>query len=290
MGTDETVETMRTLYERDPAPAGSLPPALAAAYDGGFVVPDGAPGERPYVLVNFIETLDGVISYTLPGEPYQGTVGGKSDIDHMVMGILRARSDAVIFGSGSLRVDTGHVHTPAFVSPPHAEAYAALRTALGKGNAPPLSVVVSGSGNVDLGERTFHTPGLRAVIVTTAAGDERLRGEQLPAGTEVRAVAATADGAVDVLPMMKLLADDYGVRVAVNEGGPLLLASFLAAGAVDEVFLTVAPQLAGRSDERPRRALVEGVAFSPADAPNARLLSVKQAGNHLLLRYAITAR
>src|SRR5512146_345595 len=285
------MEPLHTLYERDTAPAASLPPELAAAYDGGLVVPDGQPGERPYVLVNFIETLDGVISYTQPGEPYQGTVGGKSDIDHMVMGILRARADAVIFASGSLRENKGHIHTPAFVSPPQAEAYAAMRAALGKGETQPLSVVMSASGQIDLDERTFHAPGLRVIVVTTAVGEERLRGEALPAGVEVRAVDASqngaADGAVDVLAMLRLLADDYGVRVALNEGGPLVLASFLAVGAVDELFLTLAPQLAGRAAERPRRALVEGAAFSPADAPNARILSVKQAGEHLFLRYAI---
>jgi riboflavin biosynthesis pyrimidine reductase len=281
------METMHTLYERVPAPANTLPPELAAAYDGGLVVPDGQPGERPYVLVNFIETLDGVISYTQPGEPYEGTVGGKSDIDHMVMGILRARADAVIFGAGSLREDKGHIHTPAFVSPPQAEAYAAMRAALGKGETQPLSVVMSASGQIDLDERTFHAPDLRVVVVTTTVGKERLRGEALPAGVEVRAVDGTADDAVDVLATLRLLADDYGVRVALNEGGPLVLASFLAAGAVDELFLTLAPQLAGRAAEQPRRALVEGVAFSPTDAPNARVLSVKQAGDHLFLRYAI---
>jgi riboflavin biosynthesis pyrimidine reductase len=284
------METIHTLYERVPAPVDSLPPALAAAYDGGLIVPDGKPGERPYVLINFIETLDGVISYTQPGEAYQGTVGGKSDVDHLVMGILRARADAVIFGSGSLREDTGHVHTPAFVSPPHAAAYAAYRSALGKGDAPPISVVMSASGDIDLNERTFHTPDLRVVVTTTAAGQERLRGRALLTGVDVRAVDATADDEVDVLAALRLLADDYGVRVALNEGGPLVLASFLAAGAVDELFLTLAPQLAGRTTEIPRRALVEGVAFTPAIAPSTKLLSLKRAGNHLFLRYAIERR
>lgn len=285
------MEPIHTLYERTPAPRDSLPPALAAAYDGGLVIPDTQPGERPYVLVNFIESLDGVISYTLPGEPYQGTVGGKSDIDHMVMGILRARADAVIFGSGSLREDKGHIHTPAFISPPHAEVYAAYRRALGKGDSEPLSVVMSGSGQIDLNERTFHAPNLRIVVMTTAVGQERFRHETLPAGVEVRSVSASASASagseVDVLAMLQLLADDYGVRVALNEGGPLVLASFLAAGAVDELYLTLAPQLVGRTAETPRRALVEGAAFSPAEAPNAQLLSIKQAGNHLFLRFAI---
>lgn len=281
------IEPIQTLYERTPAPRDSLPPALADAYDGGLVIADAQPGERPYVLVNFIESIDGVIAYTQPGEPYQGTVGGMSDTDHMVMGILRARADAVIFGAGSLREDKGHVHTPAFVSPPQAEAYAAYRALLGRGGAEPISVVMSGSGQVDLGERTFHAPGLRVVIVTTPTGYERLRGEALPDGVEARTVAANPDGAVDVLAMLRLLADDYGVRVALNEGGPLVLASFLAAGAVDELFLTLAPQLIGRTDATSRRALVEGVAFSPQTAPNAQVLSVKRTGNHLFLRYGI---
>ncbi len=281
------IDAIHTLYERVPAPANSLPPALASAYDGGLVVPNRQSGDRPYVLVNFIETLDGVISYTQPGEPFQGTVGGKSDTDHMVMGILRARADAVIFGAGSLREDKGHIHTPAFVSPPHADAYAAYRGSLGYGSTLPISVVMSASGQIDLSERTFHTPDLRVVIVTTSTGEGRLRGEALPPGVDVRLVASAGDGTVDVRAMLRLLVDDYGVRVALNEGGPLVLASFLAADAVDEVFLTLAPQLAGRTVETPRRSLVEGVAFAPKLAPNAQLLSVKQAGNHLFLRYAI---
>lgn len=281
------IEPIHTLYERTPASADTLPPALAAAYDGGLVVPDGQPGERPYVLVNFIETLDGVISYTQPGEPYQGTVGGKSDTDHMVMGILRALADAVIFGAGSLREDTGHVHTPAFVYPPFAEEYAALRGAIGRESTNPMSVVMSASGQIDLNERTFHTPDLRVVVMTTQVGQQRLRGELVPPGVDVRVVAADPTGEVDVQAALRLLADEYGVRVALNEGGPLVLASFLAARAVDELFLTLAPQLAGRTLATPRRSLVEGVAFSPADAPNAQVLSVKQVANHLFLRYAI---
>jgi hypothetical protein len=111
------METMHTLYERVPAPASTLPPELAAAYDGGLVVPDGQPGERPYVLVNFIETLDGVISYTQPGEPYQGTVGGKSDIDHMVMGILRARADCVRTKATSTRPRSSPRRRPRLTRP-----------------------------------------------------------------------------------------------------------------------------------------------------------------------------
>ncbi len=84
-----------------------------------------------------------------------------------------------------------------------------------------------------------------------------------------------------------LLAREYGVRVALYEGGPTLLASFLGASLVDELFLTLAPQIAGRDGQHSRLALVEGHAFMPKDAPWETLLSVKLAGSHLLLRYRI---
>ena len=39
---------------------------------------------------------------------------------------------------------------------------------------------------------------------------------------------------------------------------------------MDELFLTMAPQFAGRSVARPRPALIEGMAFEPETAPWAR--------------------
>lgn len=284
------VGSFQLLYERELAPAETLPPALAALYDGGFVVPEGT-AERPYVLANFVSTLDGVVSYNQPGESGGGPISGESDEDHIVMGLLRARADAVIFGAGSLHEDSGHVRTPAFIYPALASEYAEYRKRLGKTGLP-LNVVVSGSGRLDLREPTFHTPGLRVLIATTAAGAKVLAGVALPPGVEVRAIAhemgsAEDGGGIALDALLAALGSDYGVRVALTEGGPKLLASFLAAGALDELFLTLAPQLAGRSDTSPRLALVQGLAFAPATAPWSELVSVRRAGSHLLLRYRL---
>ena len=115
---------------------------------------------------------------------------------------------------------------------------------------------MSGSGQIDLDERTFHAPDVRVVIVTTATGGAAAPWRDAARWRRgARGGGAAADAEVDVLAMLRLLAADYGVRVALNEGGPLVLASFLAAGAVDELFLTLAPQLAGRTREiAPARA------------------------------------
>ena len=85
--------------------------------------------------------------------------------------------------------------------------------------------------------------------------------------------------------VLQLLARDYGVHVALYEGGPTLLASFIERSMVDELFLTLAPQLAGRDAGLRRLSLLEGHAFMPIDALWTTLLSVKLAGSHLLLRY-----
>lgn len=283
------MEPIVTLYEREAAPAATLPAELAEVYGGGLLVPEGHPDGRPYVLVNFVETLDGVISYELPGQSGGGPISGESEGDHAVMGILRAVADAVIFGSGSLHEDSGHVRTPAFVYPPLANAYAALRQRLGKIAPQPLSVVVSASGKVNLAEPTFHTPDVRALIVTTEDGAARLAHASLPPTTEVRAVAADEHGGVQAVALLDLLASAYGVRVAVHEGGPRSLAPFLRAGLIDELFLTLSPSLAGRARGVARLALVEGLAYAPKEVPWATLLSAKLAGSHLLLRYHLGA-
>lgn len=292
-GAGETahMRALQSLYERFTEPDDMLPPALAALYGGSLKIPERTDGHRPYLLANFVSTLDGVVSFELPNESGGGPISGESEEDHMVMGLLRARTDAIIFGAGSLRSDSGHVRTPQFIFPALAEEFAAYRARLGTTELP-LNVVVSGSGNVDLREPTFSTPGLQVIIATTEAGATLLAGETLPLGVEVRAIAhevfSTAEGsrsAISMSALLSVLRSDYGVRVALTEGGPRLLASFVAAGLLDELFLTIAPQLAGRTDASPRLTLLEGLAFAPAMAPWATLLSLKRAGSHLLARY-----
>ena len=58
---------------------------------------------------------------------------------------------------------------------------------------------------------------------------------------------------------------------------------------LDELFVTLAPQLVGRTNDLQRLSLVEGHAFTPAGAPHGTLQSVKLAGSYLLLRYSISS-
>ena len=280
------MEPIITLYEREAVARDTLPVILAANYGGGFVLAQQEEGKRPYVIANFVETLDGIVSYNAPGQTGGGPISGDNPQDKMVMGLLRASADAVIFGSSSLRQDANHPRIPAFIAPTFAAEYDTWRIQLGKRERMPISVVMTASGQIDFSDKTFHTPDLRVVIATTEQGQAYLAQQALPYGTEVRIVQAYGP-ADEVSPeeVLLMLARDYGVRVVLYEGGPTLLASFLAQSIVDELFLTLAPQVAGRDGDLHRLALVEGHAFMPVDALWATLLSVKLAGSHLLLRY-----
>ena len=62
------------------------------------------------------------------------------------------------------------------------------------------------------------------------------------------------------------------------------MADFLAERMLDELFLTLAPQLAGRDVRNPRLGPVEGRTFGPDHPLWGRLLSVRRGDRLLFLR------
>ncbi|MEK7076856.1 MAG: dihydrofolate reductase family protein, partial [Patescibacteria group bacterium] len=75
-----------------------------------------------------------------------------------------------------------------------------------------------------------------------------------------------------------------GARHVLVEGGPTLFASFLEARLIDEVFLTLAPKIFGnRGGEA--LTMAEGFLFPPDEVSKWKLLSVRQEGDELFLRY-----
>ena len=85
--------------------------------------------------------------------------------------------------------------------------------------------------------------------------------------------------------MIQFLRSQFGVQILLHEGGPTLFGQFLAAEAVDELFLTLSPQIAGRAARTNRPGIVQGVEFAPNDAPWYQLVSLRQRADHLYLRY-----
>jgi riboflavin biosynthesis pyrimidine reductase len=112
--------------------------------------------------------------------------------------------------------------------------------------------------------------------------------ESLPS-VEAR-VLDNPGGRINPVAILKLLRDEFAVKRLLHEGGPTLFGDFVRHACVDELFLTVAPQVAGRDVKRQRLGFISGTEFAPETAPWLKLISVKQSGDHLYLRYALLNR
>lgn len=265
-------EPLELLYEAEGLATFDLPEELERLYGGRFgLVP-------PLLYANFVETLDGVVA--IRSEPRTNRlVSGDSDADRFVMGLLRACADTVLLGSGTLHGSPGSIWTAERAYPDAADTFAELRRRLDLGPEPELAVLTA-SGALEPGH-----PALRhgALVLTTADGAARCRRE-LPEAVEV--VALDGGSSVDPAAAVSFLRG-RGRRSILSEAGPHVFSSLLAAGLVDELFLTLSPLLAGRSPLGERLGLVEGAELLPDRAESARLLGVRRQGGHLFLRYAL---
>jgi riboflavin biosynthesis pyrimidine reductase len=262
---------------------------LRELYDGDLHFRT-SPAARPFVIANFVSTLDGVVSYEIKGKSGGSTISGSDPADRFIMGLLRASVDAVIVGAGTLQdVSAKSIWTPEYVYPDAKRLYAEYRVnALHKPEYP-LLVIVSGSGQLELERAIFRTPAMRTVVITTSAGRDELtrRGAAALGSLEVRALDSSS-GRIAPGEILQLLKSQFGVKTLLHEGGPTLFGQFLAADAVDELFLTLSPQIAGREGDVTRPAVVQRVEFAPDSAPRFEVVSVKEKAAYLYLRYRRT--
>jgi riboflavin biosynthesis pyrimidine reductase len=284
------MEPIQTLYERScEGETPSLADALRAEYGGDLRFP-AAPPNRPLVVANFVSTLDGVTSFDIPGKSGGAPISGANRGDRFIMGLLRASADAVLVGSGTVEaVSHNHVWVAEYIFPQAADRYREYRqTVLGKPRYP-LNVIISGTGRLDLTRAVFHTPEIAVLVLTTEAGRRGLAGAGVGALSTTAVRVLPAEGG-KLLPweILRILHGEFGARLILHEGGPMLLGQFLADGLVDELCLTLAPQIAGRMEARFRPALIMNTEFGPDTAPWLNLLSVKRGGDHLYLRYRRT--
>lgn len=184
-----------------------------------------APAERPYVVVNMVSSLDGRAA--LDGQ----TRGLSSGEDRKLFHLLRAAGEALLVGAGTARTER------------YGEAVKndELRAARERHGLDPVqpTVIVSGRLLLPSDLPLLQTRGA-PVIVATAA-DHELEGVEADVKYE-----RTGD---DLRLLLARLRSEHGIRSLVCEGGPTLLSYLLAADLVDELFLSIAPQLAGGGGE-----------------------------------------
>lgn len=269
-----------TLLELKGGKALPLPARLARLY-GSLRMP--RTGARPHIISNFVTTLDGVVALNVKGHASGSDISGFSVQDRMVMGMLRAVADVVIIGAGTLGADRHHIWTAEDIFPDLADEYRQLRTALGK-HEPPLNVIVSGSGQLDLDLPIFASGKVPVLIVTTTTGAKRLRKHKASDAVNIRAVRSV--GVMRASSIINQVRRVNAGQLILVEGGPQLLGDFYAEGVLDEQFLTLAPQIAGRQIDDRQYSLVMGKMFAPRSPVWGTLVDLRRGGSHLYLRYS----
>lgn len=185
-------------------------------------LPTDAHADRPYTIVNFVESVDGRAA--LDGRSAPLSDPG----DRAMFHALREQVDAVIAGTGTLRTERYGRLVP--------DAEARDRR-LAAGLTPePLASVITRAGDVPFDIPLFTVPEQR-VVVFTAHGTVKAQGNA--------EVVALDPAELTLTSVVRRLRQTYGVRHLLCEGGPTLFGAFLREGLADELFLTLAPKLAG---------------------------------------------
>jgi 5-amino-6-(5-phosphoribosylamino)uracil reductase len=226
--------------------------------------------DRPYTLLSCGMSIDGYLDTTDAARLHLSNAADYDRVD-----AERARCDAILVGAATIRADD-----------PRLLVRSAARQAerLSRGlPASPVKVTLTRRG--DLAETAaFFTTGDSDKIVycpSPAADGVRAR-----LGSVATIVDTGPAGDVDVAEVLEHLSA-RGVDRVMVEGGGTVLTQFLTADLVDELQLVVAPLFVG--DSRAPRLVGNG-RFPWNSSRRARLAGVREIGDVVLLRYALSDR
>ena len=222
----------------------------------GLDLEDLAHPDRPYLVLNFATTLDGRAA--ISGR--SGAIG--SDTDTEMLQRLRTRVDAVMIGAGTMRAE----RYGRMVSDPDLRAYRE-RTGLAHD---PLAVIVSNRLELPWDAGLFTDGGGRVVIFTAS--------EEEPPETATPVTVVRHPDGVELDRALGWLLAERGIRSVLCEGGPTLHGRLREGGLADELFLTIAPKIAG--GEGPR--ILEGAL---PDVDRVELAWLLESEGELFARY-----
>lgn len=224
--------------------------------------------QRPYVLLSCGMSIDGYLD-----SAGQERLLLSNDADFDRVDQVRSGCDAILVGAATIRQDNPRLLVRS------AERRAA-RVARGEPENP-LKVTVTSRCDIDPAARFFAVGDVGKLVYCTSktVGSARER---------LGAVATIVD-AGDPVDLRGVTADlaERGVRRLMVEGGGTMHTQFLTEGLADELQLVVAPFFVG--DSRAPRFVSDGD-FPWGPDSRATLAEVRQIGDVVLLRYALTDR
>lgn len=249
---------MRQLIPEPPPPRSRPEPELTTVY----AYPRQA---RRWLRANLVASVDGLAQ----ADGASRGLSGPADL--RVLRTLRGLADVVLVGGATVR--TEGYHRPVVAREEFAEARAAA------GQPPAAAIaVVSSSLDVDF-DSPLYTDAVTPTITVTVADAPPDRMELARAAGEV--LIAGPSGRVDVAEAVDRLVDTGRGRL-LCEGGPKLLAAVAAAGRLDELCLSVSPQLRAGDGLR----LLDG---PPLPAPmKLNLHTLLTEDGFLFARYVVT--
>jgi 5-amino-6-(5-phosphoribosylamino)uracil reductase len=223
--------------------------------------------DRPYTMLSCAVSLDGYLGDRTP----RLALSNEADFDRVDQ--MRASCDAIMVGAVTVRADNPRLLV-------RSQLRRAERTARGLA-ASPMKITVTERGELDA-ESNFFTTGETEKLVYTSSA--RVRDARVRLGP----VATIVDAGRRVR-MRRLSEDlaDRGVERLMVEGGGIVHTQFLENDLVDELQLVVAPFFVGDSNA-PR--FVSDGRFPWNAGRRAKLAGVRQIGDVVLLRYALSHR
>jgi riboflavin-specific deaminase-like protein len=236
-------------------------PTSPAELASGLRLGDKAPPERPYLAVNMVATLDGKATIEWR------TKGLSTELDRQLFHHLRTQADAVMVGAGTARIERYGRMAKSDELRDKREREGLARD--------PLAVVVSARLDLPADLPLLNEPEQRVLIATGSDAMLPDLGDQVD-------YARVGD---DLPLLMARLREEHGVRSVLCEGGPTLNSHLLAAGLVDELFLTLHPKLTGGAAALTivaGRELVE-----PAELES---ISVAEGGGDLFTRWRVVQK
>jgi 5-amino-6-(5-phosphoribosylamino)uracil reductase len=224
--------------------------------------------DLPYILLSCGMSIDG---YLDGPSPRRLALSNEADFDRV--DAVRASCDAIMVGAATIRNDNPRLLV-------RSVARRDERTARGLPPSP-IKITVTDRAQLDPRADFFTTGETEKLVYCTSArvADARLR---------LGGVATVVDGGQPV-QMRRITEDlgDRGVQRLMVEGGGKVHTQFLTENLVDELQLVVAPFFVG--DSRAPRFVSDG-RFPWNPGRRARLAAVRQIGDVVLLRYALSPR
>lgn len=224
---------------------------------------------RPFVFVNMAMTADGKIA---TANRAVSSFGSKRDHAHLYE--LRATADAVMSGARTVELSRATMGTGGV-------CFCRRRLAGGLAEHN-LRVIVSGSGSIDPEAEIFRHRFSPIILLTTDRAPKKSLRELLHL---VDSVLVCGKSELDFARAFQLLRRRWNVRRLLCEGGGELNDALFRAGLVDELHLTVCPQIFGG---RHAPTIADGIGASClAEACALQLKSTRRVGEELFLSYRV---